>query len=34
MVGDAASAKSQRAMSAMLDMKKIDIATVEHAYNG
>jgi predicted 3-demethylubiquinone-9 3-methyltransferase (glyoxalase superfamily) len=28
------SAKSERAMAAMLQMKKIDIATLERAYNG
>jgi predicted 3-demethylubiquinone-9 3-methyltransferase (glyoxalase superfamily) len=34
MVGDAESAKSQRAMKAMLQMKKIDIAALKRAYDG
>jgi predicted 3-demethylubiquinone-9 3-methyltransferase (glyoxalase superfamily) len=34
MVGDAESAKSQRAMKAMLQMKKIDIAALKRAYEG
>ena len=34
MVGDAESAKSQRAMKAMLQMKKIDIAALRRAYDG
>jgi len=34
MVSDPMSAKSQRAMAAMLQMKKIDIAELERAYNG
>jgi predicted 3-demethylubiquinone-9 3-methyltransferase (glyoxalase superfamily) len=34
MVGDAESAKSQRAMRAMLQMKKIDIAALKRAYDG
>jgi predicted 3-demethylubiquinone-9 3-methyltransferase (glyoxalase superfamily) len=34
MVGDAESAKSQRAMKAMLQMKKIDIAAMKRAYDG
>jgi predicted 3-demethylubiquinone-9 3-methyltransferase (glyoxalase superfamily) len=32
MIGDPNSEKSQRAMEAMLNMKKIDIATLERAY--
>ena len=32
MIGDPNSPKSQRAMAAMLNMKKIDIATLERAY--
>ena len=34
MVGDPKSEKSQRAMKAMLEMKKIDLAALEAAYNG
>jgi predicted 3-demethylubiquinone-9 3-methyltransferase (glyoxalase superfamily) len=34
MLGDPNSEKSQRAMEAMLKMKKIDIATLERAYAG
>jgi predicted 3-demethylubiquinone-9 3-methyltransferase (glyoxalase superfamily) len=34
MVGDPKSEKSQRAMEAMLKMKKLDIATLERAYTG
>ena len=34
LVGDPTSAKSQRAMQAMLGMKKIVIADLERAYNG
>jgi predicted 3-demethylubiquinone-9 3-methyltransferase (glyoxalase superfamily) len=34
MVSDPASEKFQRAMAAMLQMKKIDIATLERAYTG
>ena len=34
MLGGQNSEKSQRAMAAMLQMKKIDIATLERAYNG
>ena len=34
MVGDAESPKSQRAMKAMLKMKKIDIAELKRAYDG
>jgi predicted 3-demethylubiquinone-9 3-methyltransferase (glyoxalase superfamily) len=34
MLGDQTSAKSQRAMTAMLQMKKIDIAELERAYEG
>lgn len=34
MLGDPKSEKSQRAMEAMLKMKKIDIATLERAYAG
>jgi predicted 3-demethylubiquinone-9 3-methyltransferase (glyoxalase superfamily) len=34
LVGDPASEKSQRAMQAMLQMKKIDIAEIRHAYEG
>jgi predicted 3-demethylubiquinone-9 3-methyltransferase (glyoxalase superfamily) len=33
MIGDGESAKSQRAMRAMLQMKKIDIAVVKRAYD-
>jgi predicted 3-demethylubiquinone-9 3-methyltransferase (glyoxalase superfamily) len=33
-VGDPNSAKSQRAMRAMLQMKKIDIAAIRRAYEG
>ena len=34
LLGDPNSEKSQRAMEAMLKMKKIDIATLERAYDG
>ena len=34
LVGDPKSEKSQRAMAAMLEMKKIDIAALERAYEG
>lgn len=34
LVGDPDSEKSQRAMAAMMDMKKIDIAELQRAYNG
>ncbi|HEY7028925.1 MAG TPA: hypothetical protein VH438_15030 [Gemmatimonadales bacterium] len=34
LIGDPNSEKSQRAMSAMMKMKKIDIAEIERAYNG
>ena len=34
LVGDPDSAKSQRTMAAMMKMKKIDIATLERAYEG
>ena len=34
LLGDPESEKSQRAMEAMLKIKKIDIATLERAYNG
>jgi len=34
MIGDPDPGKSQRAMQAMLQMKKIDIATMERAYLG
>jgi len=34
MLADPNSAKSQRAMAAMLQMKKIDIAKLERAYTG
>jgi predicted 3-demethylubiquinone-9 3-methyltransferase (glyoxalase superfamily) len=34
MMGDAESVKSQRAMKAMLKMKKIDIAAMKRAYDG
>jgi len=34
LVGDAKSEKSQRAMTAMLGMKKIDLAALERAYEG
>jgi len=34
MVGDPKSEKSQRAMAAMMEMKKIDIAALQRAYGG
>jgi len=34
LIGDPKSDKSQRAMAAMMKMKKIDIAEIERAYNG
>jgi predicted 3-demethylubiquinone-9 3-methyltransferase (glyoxalase superfamily) len=34
LVGDPSSEKSQRAMSALLQMKKIDLAALERAYEG
>jgi predicted 3-demethylubiquinone-9 3-methyltransferase (glyoxalase superfamily) len=34
LVGDPASEKSQRAMKAMMDMKKLDIAALKRAYAG
>jgi predicted 3-demethylubiquinone-9 3-methyltransferase (glyoxalase superfamily) len=34
MLSDADSARSQRAMTAMLKMKKLDIAQLERAYSG
>jgi predicted 3-demethylubiquinone-9 3-methyltransferase (glyoxalase superfamily) len=34
MFGDPTSEKSQRAMTALLQMKRIDIAKLERAYNG
>jgi predicted 3-demethylubiquinone-9 3-methyltransferase (glyoxalase superfamily) len=34
LVGDPASQKSQRAMKAMMDMKKLDIAALKRAYAG
>jgi predicted 3-demethylubiquinone-9 3-methyltransferase (glyoxalase superfamily) len=34
LVGDPDSAKSQRAMKAMLQMKKIDIEEIKNAYEG
>lgn len=34
MLGDGTSAKSQRAMEAMLQMKKLDIDTLKRAYDG
>ena len=34
LVGDPDSAKSQRAMQAMLEMKKLDIAALQRAYEG
>lgn len=34
LVGDPDSEKSQRAMKAMLQMKKIDIRKIQHAYDG
>lgn len=34
LVGDPESAKSQRAMQAMLQMKKLDIAALQRAYDG
>lgn len=34
LVGDPTSAKSQRAMSAMLEMHKLDIAALQKAYDG
>jgi predicted 3-demethylubiquinone-9 3-methyltransferase (glyoxalase superfamily) len=34
LVGDPNSEKSQRAMKAMLHMKKIDIRKIKHAYDG
>jgi predicted 3-demethylubiquinone-9 3-methyltransferase (glyoxalase superfamily) len=34
LVGDPDSSKSQRAMSAMMQMKKLDIATLKRAYDG
>ena len=34
LIGDPKSERSQRAMAAMMKMKKIDIAEIERAYNG
>src|SRR5262249_61928025 len=34
LLGDAESPKSQRAFAAMLEMKKLDIAKLQRAYNG
>jgi predicted 3-demethylubiquinone-9 3-methyltransferase (glyoxalase superfamily) len=34
LIGDPDSAKSQRAMTAMMQMKKLDIATLQQAYAG
>ena len=34
MVGGPTSEKSERAMSAMMEMKKLNIAELERAYNG
>ena len=34
LVGDADSQKSQRAMKALLQMKKLDIAKIKQAYDG